>query len=642
VAGQAWQAIVWQREAPLANHLGSISTLVAGILLSIAAAAYAQSRARRTKRIEQLVDERTADLKRASDALRLHKRAIESSVNSVILISATRPGYPIEYVNPAYERMMGYTGAEMVGRTMVSIAAEQFDQSAIEELRYAVRKQREGHTLLHHTRKDGSEIYSELYIAPVKDEEGRTEHFVMTQYDVTTAKRYEAELEHRAKYDRLTGLPNRSLLMDRLEQAIAFASARADPVWVVTFDLDNFKYVNDTLGHLAGDLLLRELAPRIAAAVAPTDTAARTGGDEFVLVLTGGIDERQAAAVVNAMMQAVSQPLTLEDHPLVVTCSAGVAAFPTDGADPETLIKHAEIAMYRAKERGRNTEQFYRPAMNERAVERLSLESALRNALTHDELELYYQPQVELASNRVIGVEALVRWHHPQFGMVRPDRFIALAEETGLIVPIGAWVLCTACKQNKAWQCAGLGHMRVAVNLSARQFAEPDLMRVVSGVLEESGLDPSCLEIELTESLVMASVDLGIRTMHQLKALGVQLSIDDFGTGYSSLSYLKRFPVDSLKIDQSFVRDIAGDRDGAAMVGAIISLAHELRMQVIAEGVETEAQLDYLRLRGCDEVQGHYFSRPLPCAEVERVLRESRGFEPAGGDAGTRWSTGSW
>jgi diguanylate cyclase (GGDEF)-like protein/PAS domain S-box-containing protein len=642
VAGQAWQVVVWEREAPLVNHLGSIGTLAGGILLSVVAAAYIQSRTRRAKRIEQLVDERTADLKRASDSLRLHTRAIESSANSIIIISATRTDYPIEYVNPAFERMMGYTGAEMLGRTLVSIAADHADQPAVEELRHAVRKRREGHALLHHARKDGSEIYSELYIAPVKDEAGKTEHFVMTQYDVTTAKRYEAELEHRAKYDRLTGLPNRSLLRDRLEQAIAFASARGDPVWVVTFDLDNFKYVNDTLGHQAGDLLLRELAPRIAASVARTDTAARTGGDEFVLVLAGRTDERQAAAVVHRVMQAVAQPLTLEGHPLVVTCSAGVAVYPTDGTDPDTLIKHAEIAMYRAKELGRNTEQFYRPAMNERAVERLSLESALRNALAHEELELHYQPQVELASGRVVGVEALVRWRHPQFGMVRPDRFIALAEETGLIVPIGAWVLWTACRQNKAWQCAGLGHLRVAVNLSARQFAEPDLMTVVAGVLEESGLDPLCLEIELTESAVMASVDLGIRTMHELKALGVQLSIDDFGTGYSSLSYLKRFPVDALKIDQSFVRDIAADRDDAAMVGAIISLAHDLRMQVIAEGVETEAQLNYLRLRGCDEVQGHYFSRPLPSSEVERVLRESRGVEPVFGEAGARWGNSGW
>jgi diguanylate cyclase (GGDEF)-like protein/PAS domain S-box-containing protein len=537
---------------------------------------------------------------------------------------------------------MGYTAAEMVGRTMTSVAAGQTDQPAIQELRYAVRERREGHTLLRHTRKDGSEIYSELYIAPVKDAAGNTEHFVMTQYDVTTTKRYEAELEHRAKYDRLTGLPNRSLLSDRIEQATAFASARGEPVWVVTLDLDNFKYVNDTLGHHAGDQMLRQLAPRIEQAVERADTVARTGGDEFVLVLTRSANERQVATCVRSVMQAVAEPMTIEGHPLVVTCSAGVAAYPVDGLDTEALVKHAEVAMYRAKEIGRNAVQFYRPTMNARALERLALESALRNALAHDEFELHYQPQVDLASGQIVGVEALLRWRHPEFGMVRPDRFIALAEETGLIVPIGTWVLRTACLQNKAWQRAGLGRLRIAVNLSARQFAEPDLMRAVVGVLDETGLPPGCLEIELTESLVMANVDLGLRTMHELKTLGVQLSIDDFGTGYSSLSYLKRFPVDSLKIDQSFVRDIAAHPDDAAMVGAIISLAHGLRMQVIAEGVETEAQLNYLRLRGCDEIQGHYFSRALPRAEVERILREGHCIEPTAGVAGAEWNAVGW
>jgi diguanylate cyclase (GGDEF)-like protein/PAS domain S-box-containing protein len=629
VAGQPWRVVIWQHAAPLANHLGSVSALVGGILLSLMAAAYAQARARRTRRIEQLVDERTADLKRASDALRLHKRAIESSANPIILIDATRADFPIEYANPACERVMGYAAEDLIGRAMTSIASQQADQTAVRKLRNAMRKGRGGHALLRHARRDGSEVYSELYVAPVKNEAGDTEHFVMSQYDVTLAKRYEAELEHHSKYDRLTGLPNRSLLNDRLDQALAFARARSTPVWVVFIDLDNFKYVNDTLGHRAGDLLLLELAPRIAATLKPADTASRTGGDEFVLILTSSADELQAALLVQAVRQAVAQPLTLQDHTLVLTCSAGIAAFPTDGTDAETLIRRAETAMYRAKELGRDTEQFFLPAMNERALERLSLESALRTALAHEELELYYQPQVELSTGRVAGLEALVRWHHPKFGLVRPDRFITLAEETGLIVPIGAWVLCAACRQNRAWQCAGLGQLRIAVNLSARQFSDPYLTTVVADALEENRLTPSCLEIELTESLVMSSVDVGIRTMHELKALGVKLSIDDFGTGYSSLAHLKRFPVDVLKIDQSFIRDITANGDDAAMVGAIISLAHELHMHVIAEGVETKEQLDYLRMHGCDEIQGHYFSRALPSKEVERILREDRGESAA-------------
>jgi EAL domain-containing protein (putative c-di-GMP-specific phosphodiesterase class I) len=313
----------------------------------------------------------------------------------------------------------------------------------------------------------------------------------------------------------------------------------------------------------------------------------------------------------------------------VITSSAGVAGYPGDGDDAETLIKHAEIAMYRAKESGRNTIQFYTPAMTARARERLELEGALRRAVARGEFELYYQPQVDLASGCVIGLEALIRWHHPQLGLVHPERFIALAEETGLIVPIGAWALRTACFQSRAWQSAGLAPPRIAVNLSARQFAEPDLREVIAGVLAESGLAPACLEIEVTESLMMTNAEAAIGTMHALKAMGIGLSIDDFGTGYSSLSYLKRFPADVLKIDKSFVHDLAGSPDNGAMVSAIIALARGLHMRVVAEGVETQAQLDYLRAEGCDYVQGYLYSRAVPVAEIERILREGRCFTPA-------------
>jgi predicted signal transduction protein with EAL and GGDEF domain len=366
------------------------------------------------------------------------------------------------------------------------------------------------------------------------------------------------------------------------------------------------------------------VAPRIAAVLRPTDTVARTGGDEFLLVLTARRDERQCAVTVQRVLDTVAEPLTLEDQVVVVTGSAGVAGFPSDGRDAESLIKHAEIAMYRAKEAGRNTVQFYTPAMTERARERLELEAALRRALSRGEFELHYQPQVDLSNGCVVGFEALLRWCHPQLGTVQPDRFIALAEETGLIVPIGAWALRTACYQNRAWQSAGFGPLRVAVNLSARQFAEPDLMEAISGVLAETGLEPTCLEIEVTESLMMTNADAAIGTMHELKAMGVGLSIDDFGTGYSSLSYLKRLPADVLKIDRSFVHDLAASRDAATMVDAIIMLARGLRMRVIAEGVETLAQIDYLRAQGCDYVQGFFYSRALPVGEVERILREGR------------------
>jgi diguanylate cyclase (GGDEF)-like protein len=473
-------------------------------------------------------------------------------------------------------------------------------------------------------------MYAEVYIAPVNNEDGVTTHFVLAQYDVTMAKRYEAELEARARFDTLTGLANRALLHDRIDNAIDLAAGR--PVWVAAIDLDHFKFVNDTLGHDAGDELLKAAAQRIGAAVGRTDTVARTGGDEFVLVLPGRESESDAAATVRAVLQALAHPLSLEGQDLVLTGSAGLAAFPADGNDAATLIQHAEVAMYRSKELGRNMVQFYMPTMNARARERLALEGALRSALVHDEFELHYQPQVDLVTGAVVGLEALIRWRHPSMGMVRPDRFINLAEETGLIVPIGAWVLRTACRQSRAWQHAGLGAMRIAVNLSARQFAEPNLVREIARVLDETGLSAACLEVEITESLVMGDVESAIRTMRELKQMGVQLSIDDFGTGYSSLSYLRRFPVDVLKIDRSFVRDIPFSEDDAALVAAIIELARGLRMRVIAEGVETEAQLDYLRRRGCDEVQGHVYAQAASGAEVERLLRAGRHMVPHDAD----------
>jgi EAL domain-containing protein (putative c-di-GMP-specific phosphodiesterase class I) len=323
----------------------------------------------------------------------------------------------------------------------------------------------------------------------------------------------------------------------------------------------------------------------------------------------------------------------LRGQELVLTGSAGVAGFPVDGSDAAALIQHAEVAMYRAKELGRNTVQFYMPTMNARARDRMTLESALRAALVHDEFELHYQPQIDLLSGAVVGVEALIRWRHPTLGMIRPDRFINLAEETGLIVPIGAWVLRTACRQNCEWQRAGFGPLRIAVNLSARQFAEPGLVRDIARVLEETGLAATLLELEITESLVMDNVENAIRTMRELKRMGVQLSIDDFGTGYSSLSYLRRFPVDVLKIDRSFVRDIPGSKDDAAMVGIIIELARGLHIRVIAEGVETRAQLEYLRRRGCDEVQGHVYAQAGTGAALEAILRTGRNMLPLGAPA---------
>ncbi|QOY92614.1 EAL domain-containing protein [Massilia sp. UMI-21] len=622
VSGSHWEMRAVQRGHGLDGQVGSLSILGYGCVLTLAAAALVQQRSARTRRIESLVERRTADLAMTAGALRLHQRAIESAANPILLISASRHGYPIEYANPSCERTLGYGPGGLTGKPLASLARADSDEPGLEELRQALHEGRKGHALVHQATRDGRELVSEVYIAPVSNAQGATEHFVVTTYDVTVAKRYEAELAHRARYDTLTGLANSALLADRIERAIA--NAGGVPVWVVALDIDHFKLVNDTLGRRLGDDALRAIANRIAGAIRQADTAARAGGDNFVLVLVGYADERQAAARVQAVRDAIAEPLCCEDHTLVFGSSAGVAGYPVDGQDPDTLVKHAEVAMYRTKQTGRNAVQFYAPHMNAHASDRLALEAALRGALRDDQFELVFQPQVELGSGRVVGTEALIRWRHPQLGTVLPERFIALAEETGLIVPIGAWVLRTACRQNCHWQRSGLGPLRIGVNLSARQFAEPDLVQTVRQVLEETGMEADSLEIELTESMMMADVEAAIETMRCLKAMGVKLSIDDFGTGYSSLAYLKRFPVDVLKIDRSFVHDIVLSPDGAAMVDAIISLAHGLRMQVIAEGVETIEQLDYLRGRGCDEVQGHIFARPEPVQQVEALLRKGR------------------
>ncbi|HEY8100138.1 MAG TPA: EAL domain-containing protein [Burkholderiaceae bacterium] len=617
---------------------GSLIALVGGILFTLLATVYIQTLASRARRIRRLVDERTFEARRANQllnediaarmiaekALQLRHRAIEASPNAIIIITAVTPYHPIEYINPAFERITGYTVEEVIGQSLLILIRDDLHQPGVAEFNAAMQEKREGHAIFRSYKKDGTVFWSDLYIAPVKDAAGELTHFVVSQYDITAMKRYQAELEYQTNQDTLTGLANRNLLRDRLSQEIAYADRYGHPVWVVFVDLDHFKFINDTLGHKAGDSLLKTVSERLQSAVRETDTVARLGGDEFVLVLPERTDENMAMRVIQRIKDSVVMPFIIEDYEFFITCSIGISVYPTDGKDPEILMKHADIAMYRAKEIGRNNSQFYTPTMNERALERLHMEGDLRAALEQDQFELHYQPQVDLRTGKIIGVEALIRWNHPDFGMILPSRFIALAEETGLIVPIGAWVIRTACAQNKAWQRAGHDKIKIAVNLSARQFTQHDLVELIAFALAETKLDPQYLEIELTESMVMADVERAIEILRKLNELGVQISIDDFGTGYSSLSYLKRFPIDVLKVDQSFVRDITVNPDDAAIVASIISLAHSLRLQVVAEGVETAEQLDYLQGNDCDVMQGYHFSRPLPIEQFEQMLLDGK------------------
>lgn len=432
---------------------------------------------------------------------------------------------------------------------------------------------------------------------------------------------------HLAHHDTLTDLPNRILFRSRLAQLIAQAKRSMRSLAVLFLDLDRFKYINDTLGHDVGDVLLQAVGKRLQSCVRESDTIARRGGDEYKIILDGIHRGQDAAAVARKILDALAHPFAIEDHELFVGASIGISLFPADGADVETLIKHADIAMYRAKARGGNHFQFFLPEMNGRALERLELESSLRLALARDEFVLHYQPQIDMKTGRVCGVEALIRWEHPEMGLIFPDAFISLAEETGLIHALGDWVLREAVRQNREWQDMGLDPICMAVNFSARQFQFKKPVKRVAEVLDEFGLDARYLDLELTESVLMKDASLAIEVLEKMRDLGVEISIDDFGMGYSSLSYLKRFPITRLKIDRSFIQNLLVDPKDAAITDAIIGIAHSLGIEAIAEGVEYRDQLEHLQGTGCDQMQGYLFSPPLPPEEITALLTEKRALE---------------
>ena len=563
----------------------------------------------------------------AEEALQLRKLAIEASVNAIVITNHLLPDQPIEYVNPAFERMTGYSSGEVLGRNCRFLQGSDRDQSEIEILRVAIREGREGRAVLRNYRRDGDPFWAELSISPLRDANGQVSHYVGVLSDITEARNVREQLEHQASHDVLTGLPNRSLLIDRLHQAIARAHRYQTVIAVAFVDLDNFKFINDSLGHGAGDQVLRSTAERLKSCLREEDTVARHGGDEFVLLLNDQNGRESVTQVVRRVIDKLSQSVVADGQEIATTCSIGVSLYPEDATEAAGLLKSADAAMYRAKQQGKNSFKFYTADMGTHLGERLKLETQLRRALENEEFVLYYQPKIDLRTGLIYGLEALMRWQHPQDGLVSPARFIGIAEDTGLIIPMGEWVVRTACAQARAWRDAGLPSMLLSVNISARQFKRGDLVQIVSRALSDTGLPAQNLELELTESLVMENAQEIIEMLNALKQLGISLSVDDFGTGYSSLSYLKRFPVDRLKIDQSFVRDIDVDPDDAAIARAIIQLGHSLDLRVTAEGVETAGQLRFLREHGCDEVQGFLFSRPVAAQFVAGLLQN--GLDPA-------------
>jgi diguanylate cyclase (GGDEF)-like protein/PAS domain S-box-containing protein len=532
-------------------------------------------------------------------------------------IFQTTPDGRYLHANPALARIYGYDSAEQLMATLRDIECDLYVEPTRRQ-QFIALMQAEGKVVGFESqvyRRDGRIIWIAENARAVHGPNGELQFYEGTVTDITERKEYEVKLRHQATHDALTGLPNRTLLLDRLEQALHFAERDGRMVALAFIDLDQFKLINDTLGHLAGDALLGEVAARLRRSVREADTIARLGGDEFVLVCTQMHNEEEVARSLQRILETVSQPWLTGGAKFAIGCSIGVSLFPRDGRNAETLLKHADSAMYKAKEAGRNNYQFFTPELNRRAAERLELENSLRGALERQEFLLHYQPRVTLQNGETVGLEALVRWRLPGRGLVSPARFIPVAEETGLILPIGEWVLRTACAQAVAWQRRGWRPVKVSVNISPRQFREEGLADMVAAILAETGLAPQWLELELTESLVMHEPARFTSMLHDLKALGVEIAVDDFGTGYSSLNHLKRFPVDWLKIDQSFVRDLAKGGDDASIVQAIISLGHDLGLGVVAEGVETREQFEFLRDHGCDQVQGYYLGMPVAAEE---------------------------
>jgi len=532
----------------------------------------------------------------------------------------------VTFFNAVAERLTGWPRAEAIGRRLEQVfrIVDSISRETVANPMALATLQNRQTGLTPNCvliRRDGIEAAIEDSVAPIHDRRGQLSGAVMVFHDVSAARALAKKMAHLAQHDSLTNLPNRALLNDRLAQAISFAQRHHEKLAVLFMDLDRFKHINDSLGHSVGDHLLQSVGQRISECVRATDTVSRQGGDEFVVLFAEVSDANDAATCADKILAAVRRPHYIDEHDVHVTASVGIALYPDDGGDADTLIENADFAMYQAKDIGRDNYQFYRTDLNSTATDRQLLETDLRHAIHRQEFELYYQPKINLHTGAVSGAEALLRWRHPVRGVVSPAHFISIAEESGMIVPIGQWVLREACRQAKAWREAGLAPIRLAINVSAVELRAKDFASDVSSLLRETGFDPGMLELELTEAFLMQDSISTAEVLAAIKAVGVRLALDDFGTGYSSLSHMRRFPIDTLKVDKSFVRDVTTDAGDASVVSAVINMAKSLHIQVIAEGVETREQLEFLQEHGCPEAQGNYFSYPLVAGAFAELLR---------------------
>ncbi len=607
-------------EIPEESNAEEVNALISALKVFRESLLHVDQQTEKIQLINRSLEEEIGERRRAEEELKLAASVFECSLEGIVITDANAT---ILSVNRAFTEITGYGAEEAIGQNPRILRSNRHDEAFYKTLWASLLETGMWQGEIWNRRKNG-EVYPEWRnISAVRNSDGKIIRYISIFTDITEKKLSEDRIHHLAHFDVLTDLPNRAMLQDRLSQAITAAKRHGRKVGVMFLDIDRFKLINDTLGHPVGDLLLQEVAQRIEECVRAGDTVSRLGGDEFTVVLNDLGSSQDAGWVAQKIVRSIAHPMQLDGQAVSVSTSIGISLYPEDGEDATALLKNADVAMYRCKEQGGDNYQYFEREMHEAALARLQLEHDLRKAVDRDELVLFYQPQINVKAGTIVGMEALLRWDHPKHGMIAPDRFIGLAEETGLIVPIGKWVLKSATGMLRKWAQLGFGPIRMGVNLSGRQFQDGALVNDVMGSVRAMQLDPGSIELEITETFLMENPQQTVNKLNELKALGFHIAIDDFGTAYSSLSYLKRFPIDRLKIDRTFVRDIPQDSDDEAIVKTIIAMADNLGLEIIAEGVETREQLELLNEWGCAEVQGYYFSRPLPPEEATQLLSES-------------------